>query len=208
MAEAIPARGERRDAAENRQRVLATARALFTERGVEAVSMHDVAVAAGIGQGTLYRRYPHKGALCHALAEDNLQQFHDTAVARLEAEAGGTRVLEQLRAFLDALLGFIEENGPLMSAMGDSACGVTSEERYQHPWTVWQRDTIAVLLERSVAQGEIGSVDVEATADIIQAACDPDLYLYQRQRRGYSRERIVVNLVRLLTGPSRGTSSA
>jgi AcrR family transcriptional regulator len=200
-------RGERRDAAENRQRVLATARALFSERGVDAVSMHDIAVAAGIGQGTLYRRYPHKGALCHALVEDNLRQFHDAMVARLEAEAAGGRALQQLRAFIDALLAFTEQNGPLVSAMGDSACGVTPAERYQNPWVVWQCETLALLLERAVAQRELRPIDVEATAEVIQAACEPPLYLYQRHQRGYSRERIVANLVRLLTGPDRGSAA-
>src|SRR5438477_373209 len=79
-------RGERRDAAENRRRVLAAARELFAERGIETVSMHDIAQTAGIGQGTLYRRFPHKGALCHVLLEDNMQKFHEAIVARLEQE--------------------------------------------------------------------------------------------------------------------------
>ncbi|HZG64870.1 MAG TPA: helix-turn-helix domain-containing protein, partial [Rubrobacteraceae bacterium] len=59
--------GERRDAAESRRRVLDTARELFEERGVDSVSMHEIGRAAGVGQGTLYRRYEHKGALCSAL---------------------------------------------------------------------------------------------------------------------------------------------
>src|SRR5579871_2821572 len=130
-------RGERRDAAENRRRVLSAARGLFAARGIEAVSMHDIAQAAGIGQGTLYRRFPHKGALCHALLEDNMQRFHDALVARLEAEAARTPALAQLHCFVDALLAFVEENGPLVSAMGDSACGVSPTERYQSPWAVW-----------------------------------------------------------------------
>ena len=89
-------RGERRDAVENRERILATARALIAERGIEAVSMHDIARAAGIGQGTLYRRYPHKGGLCHALVEENMQLFHDALVSELEAEADTVPSLEQL----------------------------------------------------------------------------------------------------------------
>src|SRR5690242_18987874 len=59
-----PRRHERRDAAEHRQRILEVARRLFAEQGVEAVSMHQIALAAGIGQGTLYRRYANKSELC------------------------------------------------------------------------------------------------------------------------------------------------
>src|SRR5215471_19498441 len=57
-------RHERRDAAEHRQRILEVARRLFAQQGVEAVSMHQIALATGIGQGTLYRRYANKGELC------------------------------------------------------------------------------------------------------------------------------------------------
>ena len=55
---------ERRDATENRKLILKEAGALFEKFGVDAVSMHQIAKSAGIGQGTLYRRYSHKGELC------------------------------------------------------------------------------------------------------------------------------------------------
>jgi hypothetical protein len=48
---------ERADAARNRWRVLAAAERLFAERGVAAVTMHDVVAAAGIGKGTLWRQH-------------------------------------------------------------------------------------------------------------------------------------------------------
>jgi len=51
------ARPERRDAAENRQRILNTALKLFEQNGVEQVSMNQIAAEAQIGPGTLYRRY-------------------------------------------------------------------------------------------------------------------------------------------------------
>src|SRR5437667_12568260 len=56
-------------------RILITARTLFSERGVDAVSMHQIAQAAGVGQGTLYRRYTHKSSLCEALLSSAIQQF-------------------------------------------------------------------------------------------------------------------------------------
>lgn len=52
-------RSERRDAAANREQILATARMLFAEREVDLVTMEEIAAAAGVGKGTLYRRYPH-----------------------------------------------------------------------------------------------------------------------------------------------------
>jgi AcrR family transcriptional regulator len=57
-----PAKPLRRDAQRNRERILATAKSLFAERGVET-SLDDVAAAAGVGVGTVYRHYPTKDAL-------------------------------------------------------------------------------------------------------------------------------------------------
>jgi AcrR family transcriptional regulator len=64
---------ERADAARNRLRVLAAAERLFAERGVPGVTMDDVAAAAGVGKGTLYRRFVDKGGLAGPL--DRLAAF-------------------------------------------------------------------------------------------------------------------------------------
>src|SRR3954453_10780945 len=60
-------RSERRDSIENRQRILATARRLFAEQGADETSMNQLAQAAGVGPGTLYRHFAHKGVLYAAL---------------------------------------------------------------------------------------------------------------------------------------------
>src|SRR3954454_3811127 len=57
---------ERADAARNRRKVLAAAEELFAARGVAAISMDDVAAAAGVGKGTLYRRFGDKSGLASA----------------------------------------------------------------------------------------------------------------------------------------------
>ncbi|HEX7609109.1 MAG TPA: helix-turn-helix domain-containing protein, partial [Solirubrobacteraceae bacterium] len=56
----------RRDAERNRQRVLAAARELFAERGLD-VTLDDIARGAGVGVGTVYRRFPDKEQLIDAL---------------------------------------------------------------------------------------------------------------------------------------------
>ena len=48
---------ERADAARNRERVLCAARRLFAERGAGCVSMDEVAEAAGVSKGTIFRRF-------------------------------------------------------------------------------------------------------------------------------------------------------
>lgn len=56
----------RSDAAKNRERLLAAANKVFAEKGLEA-SVADVARTAGVGMGTLYRRFPTKDSLISAL---------------------------------------------------------------------------------------------------------------------------------------------
>jgi len=59
----------RADARRNREKVLAAARAVFSEEGVDA-QMDDVARRADVGVGTVYRHFPTKDALLHALTEE------------------------------------------------------------------------------------------------------------------------------------------
>jgi AcrR family transcriptional regulator len=75
----------RRDAERNRQRVLAAARELFAERGLE-VTLDDVARRAGLGVGTVYRRYPSRDALVLALFSEQLDALLTLAGECLRAE--------------------------------------------------------------------------------------------------------------------------
>jgi AcrR family transcriptional regulator len=62
----------RSDALKNRERLLAAAGQVFEEKGLEA-SVADVAKVAGVGMGTLYRRFPSKEALIEALVSEVLE---------------------------------------------------------------------------------------------------------------------------------------
>ena len=65
-------RPPRRDAARNRQRLLAAAREVFAERGL-GVTLHDIAAAAGVGVGTVYRHFPDKKVLIDAVFAAQIQ---------------------------------------------------------------------------------------------------------------------------------------
>jgi AcrR family transcriptional regulator len=64
----------RRDARENRNRILAAARAAFAAEGVD-VPVEAIADRAGVGMGTLYRRFPTKHDLVQAVIEESLDAF-------------------------------------------------------------------------------------------------------------------------------------
>ena len=80
-----PVRPLRADAARNRARVLDAARTAFAEAGLD-VGVEEIARRAGVGKGTLYRRFPTKEALVRAIFEDILEEI-DRIVAGAEAEA-------------------------------------------------------------------------------------------------------------------------
>ena len=66
---------ERADAARNRQRILAAAGRLFASCGPANVTMDDIAKAAGVGRGTLYRRYPDRAAIATALLDSHEREL-------------------------------------------------------------------------------------------------------------------------------------
>src|SRR5215470_3357288 len=87
----------RADAERNRQRILRAAADVFTERGLQA-SLDDVAERAGVGVGTVYRRFPDKEALVEALFTerlDTLSGFAEQALAEPDPWVGLVTFLEQ-----------------------------------------------------------------------------------------------------------------
>ena len=66
---------ERADAARNRRRILDAAAALFAELGVDGVSLDAVAAAAGVGKGTVFRRFGDKSGLAAALLDEREREL-------------------------------------------------------------------------------------------------------------------------------------
>ncbi|PSK99641.1 TetR family transcriptional regulator [Murinocardiopsis flavida] len=91
--------GLRADARRNRDRIVASARALFAEHGAK-VPMEEIARCAGVGVGTLYRRFPDRESLLHAVSADAMRRMLATARAAAEEEPDGWHALVRyLRAY-------------------------------------------------------------------------------------------------------------
>jgi AcrR family transcriptional regulator len=89
----------RRDAERNRQLIMETARTMFAERGLD-LSLDEVARTAGLGVGTVYRRFPTRDALVDALFADSL-----TAIIEVVREAHRfPRAFDGLRHFLESMV--------------------------------------------------------------------------------------------------------
>jgi AcrR family transcriptional regulator len=104
VPERARARPLRRDAELNRQRILRAAAEVFTEQGLQA-TLDDVARRAGVGVGTVYRRFPDKEALADALFTERLDTLVTLAEgARADPDEWGS------------LVSFLEQAGGLLAA--------------------------------------------------------------------------------------------
>ncbi|MCX5122112.1 TetR/AcrR family transcriptional regulator [Micromonospora sp. NBC_00362] len=153
----LPAK-ERADAARNRVVVLDAAARLFAEHGVEAVSMDQVAAAAGVGKGTLFRRFGDKSGLAAALL-DTRECVLQEAILRGPPPLGpGAPADARLAAFIDAYLDYLLEHLALVR-MSETA---TTGARYRiGAYRFWHRHT-AILLNTTP--------DPEHTAHALLAA--------------------------------------
>ncbi|MGY1836764.1 TetR/AcrR family transcriptional regulator [Blastococcus sp. SYSU DS0510] len=97
---------ERADAARNRRRILAAAEGLFAERGVPGVTMDDIAAEAGVGKGTLYRRFTDKGGLAAALLDERGRQFQEAILGGPPPLGPGAPAVDRLVAFVAGYLEF------------------------------------------------------------------------------------------------------
>jgi AcrR family transcriptional regulator len=187
-----PVRTLRRDASRNREKALCAARRLFAERGGE-LTMEEVAVAAGIGKGTLYRGFPSRAALAHAVLDDLARDVQGDLLRGLGvAEHGPLAVLERLLGRLHAFTA-----GNL-----DLFCVAHQDDgQYRHsPAYLWQRQAVAGLLAAAAQAGECPAVDLDAVPDAVLALLAPDLIRHQREVMGVADEDAARLVVRMLHG--------
>lgn len=101
----------RADARRNRDRIVAAARDLFIERGAD-VPMEEVARRAGVGVGTLYRRFPDRTALQRTVARDTAGRMRDIAESALAEEPDAWSALRRFTTRACTL-----RTGPLKSVV-------------------------------------------------------------------------------------------
>lgn len=186
----LPQQGltERADAASNRRKILLAAQELFDERDADCVSMQDVARAAGVGMGTMYRRFGDRAGLTHALLNADHVEFQEQLLRGAPPLGPGAPPRERLHAFGRGYLAILDRHAPMLAAAGAQPATAGPDAAY--------RFHLGLLLRESA----VPTVDVEYAVDVLLAAFDPRLYLVQRETRGWSLERIQDGWCRLLDG--------
>lgn len=125
---------ERADAARNRLKVLAAAQRLFTRHGVAGVSMDDIAAEAGVGKGTLYRRFGDKGGLAIALLDEQERRLQEAILTGEPPLGPGAPPRDRVTAFVRAYCEFLDGNGDLVLLSEHNSIGARFETGAYRFW--------------------------------------------------------------------------
>jgi TetR/AcrR family transcriptional repressor of mexAB-oprM operon len=193
-------RKERKDAIECRRIILQKAHLLFTEYGVDSVTMYQIAKSAGIGQGTLYRRYAHKGELCQDLMKESSQDLCDEIMNYMDHNKL-LPIKERLTTALQICLDFIEIHSHWLSSIQAPTCEGRQLLIYQSPFYKFLHAAFFELLSERLPSANESTIDATFMADTMLASMNPELYLFMKRDRGYTNEEIKHKLVGLYIDP-------
>ncbi len=162
-------RAERADAARNRRLLLATAREIIAGQGVAKLTMDGLAERAGLGKGTVFRRFRTRAGLFQALLDDDERHFQEQVLSGPPPLGPGAAPLDRLIAYGRARTGFLIGRREIARAALDGREPVPAG-----PQTPMSRTHIRSLL----GQMCLGAADLDILATQLTAALDGPLLLY------------------------------
>lgn len=187
---------ERTDAQRNRVRILAAAARLIACSGVDCVSVDRIAAEAGVGKGTVFRRFGDRTGLIRALLSDREAALQERLIRGAPPVGPGAPAGERLLAFGPAYLAFVEENGAILAAAEEGSRRNNAPYAFLH--------THVHHLVRKAAP----EADADFAADALLAPLRADLVLHQRHVRGMALERLADGWRELASGYATSTASA
>jgi AcrR family transcriptional regulator len=174
--------------------VLDAAATLFAERGVDAVSMDDVVAAAGVGKGTLYRRFGDKSGLAAALLDDRERALQAAILSGPPPLGPGAAAADRLAAFVAAYLAYVGANVDVVAASQQSRPGARFDTGAHRFW----RAHLVHLFQ------EAGAPHPQTRADVVLAALTAEQVLWWSRERRVSLRTLTRELQavaeRLVTG--------
>ncbi len=165
---------ERADAARNRSRILATAERMFAERGVRCTSMDAIAAEAGVGKGTLFRRFGDRASLALAVLDRSERELQDAILRGSPPLGPGAAPAQRLAAFGAAMLDRLEAHGDLVL-----------EAELSRPGRVGRSmpDAVHWLHVRTLVGQARPGAQLDYVTDVLLAALSAQLFIAQRHAR-------------------------
>jgi polyketide synthase 12 len=160
---------ERADAVRNRRHLLATAREMLAEEDADTLTMDALAERAGLGKGTVFRRFGTRAGIFQALLDDDEHGFQAQVLSGPPPLGPGAPPLDRLIAYGRARIGFLIEHGEIARAALDSSQPIPAGAQ-----TPLSQAHIRVLL----GQIPLGAADLDVLAIQLTAALDGPLLLY------------------------------
>jgi polyketide synthase 12 len=160
---------ERADAARNRVHLLATAREMLAEQGADTLTMDALAERAGLGKGTVFRRFGTRAGIFQALLDDAERTFQEQVLSGPPPLGPGADPLDRLVAYGRARIAFLIEHRDVARASLDGSQPIPAGHQ-----TPLSQLHIRVLL----GQMDLGPADLDMLAVQLTAALDGPLLLY------------------------------
>ncbi|MEJ8649559.1 TetR/AcrR family transcriptional regulator [Streptomyces sp. MS1.AVA.3] len=184
-------RKARADALRNRETVLAAADELFARSASpRGVSMDDIAAAAGVGKGTLFRRFGDRTGLIRAVFDARIEPLRQ-AVEEGSAPLGPSAApRERVPALLDAVLRFKLDHRHLSLALEEAGSGSPYQGASYAWWHGILRDTLEQLPDAAAGP----AVDSDFTAHVLLAATRADLVEHLAGQEGMTPGRMRAQL--------------
>ena len=164
---------ERGDAARNRKLLLDAVRALMAERNLDQISTDDIAAAAGVGKGTLFRRFGSRAGLMIELLDEDERAMQQALLFGPAPLGPQAPPLQRLLAFGRERLRFVAAHRAILEDVNRDPAA-----RYNAAFSVLHTH-VRVLLNSAASTGDLG-----AQADALLALLDVDYVAYQLDSRG------------------------
>ena len=160
---------ERADAARNRRHLLATAREMLAEQGADTLTMDGLAERAGLGKGTVFRRFGTRAGIFRALLDDAERDFQEQVLSGPPPLGPGAPPLDRLIAYGQARVAFLIEHADIARATLDGG----------EPVPAGSRSPLSQLhIRMLLGQLDLGAADLDMLAIQLTAALDGPLLLY------------------------------
>jgi len=160
---------ERADAARNRRLLLVTAREIIARQGVGQLTMDGLAERAGLGKGTVFRRFGTRAGIFQALLDDDERDFQGQVLAGPPPLGPGAPAPDRLIAYGRARIEFLIAHREIARAALDGRERIPAGSQ-----TPMSREHIRFLL----GEMSLGAADLDVLATQLTAALDGPLLLY------------------------------